>query len=74
LILSRAATSPIPVAEPSIERSAVSVGLSVVPAKKCAALVPPKGTISALLRPRIDVSSSGTTTPKSTRSEIPYVT
>src|SRR5213593_3946235 len=69
--LIRAATSPIPVADPCTSREVESCGLLGVPPQKCAAVGPPNGMISASLVPRRDVETMGSTTPMSTRSSSP---
>ena len=74
LILTRVAMSPTPVADPSTKRDVDSSGFAGVPPKKCCAVVPPNGTICALLVPRRDVETIGRTTPMSTRSSSPKVT
>src|SRR2546425_146169 len=71
LTLTRAAMSPMPVADPSTNREVESCGLAGVPPKKCCAVVPPKGKICASLVPRSDVETIGSTTPMSTRSISP---
>src|SRR5439155_907074 len=62
LTLTRAAMSPMPVADPSTNREVDSCGLAGVPPKKCCAVVPPKGKICASLVPRSDVETIGSTT------------
>src|SRR5262249_59744099 len=73
LTFARAITSPSPVEEPSTNRDAVSTGFVGVPPKKCSTGGGPNGSICATLLPVIDVFTSGTTTPKSIRSVMPYV-
>ena len=65
-------TSPRPDELPSTKRLAVRIGFSSVPAKKCGgAPETPNGTMVALLVPRSDVCTKGTTTPRSIRSFTP---
>src|SRR5207302_1321304 len=71
LSLTRAAMSPMAVADPSTNREVESCGLAGVPPKKCCAVAPPKGKICASLVPRSDVETIGSTTPMSTRSISP---
>ena len=66
LTLTRAAMSPMPLAEPCTNRDVDSTGLVGVPPKKCCAVVPPNGMICASLVPVSEVATIGRTTPMST--------
>ena len=68
--LRRAATSPIPVAEPSIPATAVITGMESVPPKRCGD-GNPAGMIVATLVPCTAVCTTGTATDKSTPSTTP---
>src|SRR3989454_8803914 len=57
LTLTRAAMSPMPLAEPCTNRDVESTGLVGVPPKKCCAVVPPNGMICASLVPVSEVRS-----------------
>src|SRR2546429_4006334 len=70
----RTAMSPTPVADPSTKRDVESTGLVDVPPKKCWAVVPPNGMIWALLVPRSEADTIGSTTPMSTLSSSPKLT
>src|ERR1043166_3647589 len=67
LIFSRAATSPRPLAEPSMWATAVSTGFESVPAKRCGD-GNSAGMIVATLVPCTDVCTTGTATERSTPS------